>query len=313
MPEVSQVHVNVALTNVSLAYRNPAFISDVVAPPAGVRKQQDRYFIYDSAREAFRSTDDKRAPGAEANEVDFALSNETYYCEDHALVSVIPDEERENADPAIQPDIDRTEFLTDKIELNKEIELADVVATDASLPGETLSGTDQWSDGANSDPIGDVETGKAAVIEAAQVMPNTLVLPYEVYAKVRVHPDVMEGVKYSVGGIPTADILAELFDVQRVLVPRAVKNAAAPGAAASMTYVWGKNAFLCYVPPRAALKTVTFAYSFTWTSAPGSVSGRVVETWREHPRKSDVVRVQRYYDQKVIAPGAIYVWKAAVA
>ncbi|HBF33017.1 TPA: hypothetical protein DDW35_00500, partial [Candidatus Sumerlaeota bacterium] len=113
MPEVSQVHVNAALTNLSVAYRNPAFISDLIAPAVAVRKQQDRYFIYDAAREAFRSTNDLRAPGTQANEVDFALSTDSYYCEDHALVSVIPDEERENADPVIQPEIDRVEFLSD--------------------------------------------------------------------------------------------------------------------------------------------------------------------------------------------------------
>ena len=55
MPETTQVHVNMALTNVSVAYRNLAFIADVIAPPVGVRKQQDRYFIIDSEREAFRS------------------------------------------------------------------------------------------------------------------------------------------------------------------------------------------------------------------------------------------------------------------
>ena len=108
-------------------------------------------------------------------------------------------------------------------------------------------------------------------------------------------------------------MLAELFGVDRILVPRAVKNTALPGNTASMSYVWGKNAFICYVPPRAGLKTVSFANTFAWTSAPGSITGRLVETWRDHARKSDIVRVQRYYDQKVIAAGAIYVWKAAVA
>ncbi|MBN1867119.1 hypothetical protein JW916_07475 [Candidatus Sumerlaeota bacterium] len=312
MPEVTQVHVDVALTNVSLAYRNPAFIADLVAPPVGVRKQQDKYFVYDSDREAFRSTSDLRAPGAEANEVDFALSTDTYYCEDHALVSVIPDEERDNADPAIQPDIDRTEFLSDKIDLNKEIELANVVATDASLPGTTLSGDDQWSD-ADSDPFAAIEAGKASVIEKVQVMPNTLVLPYEVYTQVRLHEKVLAHVHYSGNYVPTAQVLAELFDIERILVPRAVKNTALPGNTPAMSYVWGKNAFLCYVPPRAALKTVSFAHTFAWTSAPGAIGGRLVEKWRDHARKSDVVRVQRYYDQKVIASDAIYVWKAAVA
>ena len=312
MPEVSQVHINAALTNVSLAYRNPAFIADVIAPPVAVRKQQDSYFVYDAAREAFRSTDDRRAPGTEANEVDFALSSDTYYCEDHALVSIVPDEERENADPAIQPDIDRVEFLSDKINLNKEVELAATVATDSSLPGSTLSGDTQWSD-AGSDPITAVETGKAAVVAACQVVPNTLVLPYDVYAKVRTHSDVLGHLQYTTRGVPTPDVLAGLFDVENVLVPRAVKNTALPGNTASMAYVWGKHAFLCYVPPRPGLKTVSFANTFVWTSAPGAVSGHLVETWRDHTRKSDVVRVQRYYDQKVIAADAIYVWKNAVA
>jgi len=312
MPEVTQVHVNVALTNVSLAYRNPAFIADLVAPPVNVRKQQDKYFVYDTDREAFRSTDDRRAPGAIANEVDFALSTDTYLCADHALVSVIPDEERDNADPAIQPDIDRTEFLTDKIDLNKEIELANVVATNSALPGTTLTGSDQWSH-ADSDPLIAMETGKASIISKVQVAPNTLVLPYDVYTKVRTHAKILSRIHYSGTLVPTAQVLAEMFDVERVLVPRAVKNTATPGQAAAMSYVWGKNAFICYVPPRAALKSVSFALSFLWTAAPGALAGHLVETWRENARKSDIVRVQRYYDQKVIASDAIYVWKAAVA
>jgi len=312
MPEVSQVHIHAALTNVSLAYRNPAFIADIVAPPVAVRKQQDNYFVYDAAREAFRSSNDRRAPGAQANEVDFALSSDTYYCEDHALVSVVPDEERANADPAIQPDIDRVEFLSDKIDLNKEIELAGAIATDASLPGDTLSGEDQWSH-EESDPLLAIEAGKAAVIAACQVVPNTLVLPYDVYAQVRTHAGILASLQHTARGIPTADILAGLFDIERVLVPRAVKNAALPGNAPDMQYVWGRHAFLCYVPPRPGLKTVSFANTFVWTSAPGALCGKLVETWRDHTRKGDVIRVQRYYDQKVIAPDAVYVWKNAVA
>ncbi|MFW5864373.1 MAG: hypothetical protein ACOCVT_02870 [bacterium] len=312
MPETSQVHINVALTNVSVGYKNPAFISDLVAPPVTVRKQQDKYYIYDSEREVFRSTSDRRAPGAVASEVDFALSSDSYYCEDHALSSVIPDEERENADPAIQPDIDRTEFLMDKINLNKEIELASLVANDGDLNGTTLSAGTQWSH-ADSDPIAAVEAGKAAIIEKAQVVPNTLVLPQEVFTKVRTHADILSNLQYTTNGIPTAQTLAGLFDVERVLVPRAVKNTAHPGQTASMSYVWGKHAFLAYIPQRPALKSLAFAYSFTWTMAAGSINGCLVENWRDHTRKSDIVRVQRYYDQKVICGDAIYVWKDAVA
>ncbi|MBM3334198.1 hypothetical protein FJY63_06010 [Candidatus Sumerlaeota bacterium] len=313
MPEVSQVHIDAALTNVCVAYSNPNFVADLIAPPVAVRKQSDRYFIYDAARERFRSSNDRRAPGAEASEVDFALSNDNYYCEDHALESVIPDEERENADPPIQPEIDRTEFLLEKIILNKELVLATRIRTGSDIPGETLSGTSQWSDYTNSDPVTAVETRKATIQEAVQVIPNTLVLSYPVYAKVRLHPKVTERTQYMTLGTADPKTLATLFDVEQVLVARTMKNVAAPGQSPSLEYVWGKDAFLCYVPPRPALKRVAFAYSFVWTMAPGNVAGYVVEVWRENRRKADMIRVQRYYDQKVIAPGAIYIWKSAVA
>ncbi|MCX8036172.1 MAG: hypothetical protein N3D11_03765 [Candidatus Sumerlaeia bacterium] len=313
MPEASQVHIDAALTNVCAAYSNPNFIADLVAPPVAVRKQSDRYFIYDPDRDRFRASDDKRAPGAEANEVNFALSTDSYYCEDHALASVIPDEERENADPPIQPEIDRVEFLMEKMLLNKEILLADRITAGTDIPGETLSGNAQWSDYQNSDPVAEVENHKATIQAAVQVAPNTLVLAYDVYTKVRLHPKVVErNPSLKIGAADTGD-LEKMFGVERVLVARALKNVAAAGQTASMQYVWGKNAFLCYIPPRPAPKRVAFAYSFVWTLAPGSVAGHVVEVWRDNARKADMLRVQRYYDQKVIAPGAIYLWKAAVA
>ncbi len=313
MPDVSQVHIDVALTNVSVAYTNPDYISDIISPPVPVRKQSDKYFIYDPNRDRFRAGNDRRAPGAEANEVDFGLSTDNYFCDDHALASAVPDEERENADPPIQADIDRTEFLVDKISLNKEIDIATRIRTGADIPGATLSGTDQWSDYDNSDPVAAVEEEKSTIQTAVQVIPNTLVLSYPVYQKVRQHPKVIEKVQYVKLGVVGPDVLAQLFDVDRVLVPRAFKNTAAPGQAASLEYVWGNDAFLCYVPPRAALKQVAMAYTFMWTVAPGSINGHIVETWREDRRKADMVRVQKYYDQKIIAPGAAYIWKSAVA
>jgi len=126
MPTPSQVHIDTALTNLSVAYRNPAFAAELIAPAVAVRRQSDRYYIVDSERESLRAQKDLRAPGTEADEVNFSLSSDAYFCAGHALESVIPDEERENADPAIQPEMDRTEFLTEKILLNEEIALASV-------------------------------------------------------------------------------------------------------------------------------------------------------------------------------------------
>jgi len=305
MPEVQQVHIDAALTNVSVAYKNNEYIADAVAPPVPVRKQSDKYFVYDTEREGMRPVEDVRAPGAEATELNFALSSDSYYCEDHALSSSVPDEERENADPVIQPEIDRTEFLTDRILLNREIALEKLFRTAAGLGEAAPDPEDLW-DTETSDPIAQLQTARVNVFAASQRRANTLILPYNVYEALRNHPAVTDRIKYTTAGVVNEQLLAQLIDVDRVLVPRSFKNTAAKGQTASVTSVWGKNAYLLYVPPRPAPKQLSLAYTFVWTGAAGSLNGLVVEKWREARRKADVVRVQKYYDQKIIAAGAGY-------
>jgi hypothetical protein len=305
MPEVQQVHVDAALTNVSVAFRNPEFIAEFVAPAVPVRKQSDRYYIYDTEREAMRPSADQRAPGAEAQEVNFALSTDSYFCADHALSSAIPDEERENADPVIQPDIDRTEFLTDRILLNREIALEKTLSTFPGINESTVSPTDQWQN-ETSDPIAAIGAARLNIFNGCQRRANTVILPFSVFEAIRNHPTVLDRIKYTTTGVITEELLAQLLDVDRVLVPRAVKNTATKGQTPSITPIWGKNAYVMYVPQRPGLKQVSLAYTFQWTGAAGGVAGTVVERWRENGRKADMIRVQKYYDHKIVAAGAGY-------
>ncbi len=313
MPDVSTVHHDVALTNVSIAYRNSAFISSDIAPEVFVRRQSNKYFIHDPKRESVRSTVDHRAPGAEAAEVDFDLSGDSYFCDDHALVSVIPDEERENADSPLQPEIDRTEFLTEKILLNQEINLAALLRDPSNLPGvEIAAPANRWDQDA-IDPVDDVEAAREAVTGATQTAPNTLVLPFNVYQKVRNNPKITSRVAYSRLGVFGPAELAQLLDVERVLVPRSVRNTAARGQDPTLESIWGNDALLMYVPPRAGLKIISPVVGFVWSQAPGGSRGASVQTWREERRKATMIRVQKYYDLKLVAPAAAYLIRDAVS
>ena len=224
MPDVSTVHHDIALTNVSLGYQNPAYIASEISPEVSVRKQSNKYFVYDPTRESARQSVDHRAPGTEANEVNFDLSSESYFCDDHALESSIPDEERDNADSPIQPETDRTEFLTDKILLNQEIATAAKLRDESSVPFHEISNPSSRWDDDSIDPVEDIETARAAIVDGTQQMPNTLVLPFDVYQQVRNNPKVTERIAYSRLGVFGPQELAQLFDVERVLVPRSVKK-----------------------------------------------------------------------------------------
>ncbi len=313
MPDVSTVHFDVALTNVSLSYRNPAYVGPHIAPEVLVRKQSGRYFVHDPDGESFRPTTDARAPGAEASEVDFRLSHDSYYCDDHALTSVIPDEERENADAPLQPEIDRTEFLTDKILLNMEHRLAGALREPGALPGMDVAAEDTPWDEEAADPPAIVEEARGAILRAVQQPPNVLVLSQSVYTALRHHPKVTERVKYTNSGAVGPGALAELLDVERVLVARAVYNAASPGQEPDMRPIWGVDALLLYVPRRVGLKTVAPVITFAWSQAAGTSRGASVQTWREERRKATMIRVQKYYDRKIAAPGAAYILRNAIA
>ncbi len=311
MPDISMVHVDQALTNVSIAYHNAQYVADEIFPVIPVTKQSNKYFIY--SKDRFRQVDDARRPGARANEIDWSLSTDTYFAEGHALAQAIPDELRANADQALDVDVDATETLTDLIYIQREMLIASK-ATDPTVVTQTatLSGTSQWSDYTNSDPLVAVEAQKANIQKQIGQLPNSLLVGYPVFQALRNHPKVLDRFKYTQVGIVQPDHLTAVFNVDNFLVASAVKNTAKEGASDSLDYVWGKNALLFYKPTAPGRRTVSLGYQFTWLFG-ANTGGFLVKRYRDESRTSDIVETQLYYDAKVVATNAAYLWLAAVA
>jgi hypothetical protein len=93
--------------------------------------------------------------------------------------------------------------------------------------------------------------------------------PYVFYA-LKNHGDILDRIKYTQKGIVTSDLLATLFEVERVFIPWGVVNEANQGAADDIDFIMGKHMLLCYVNPRPALKKPSAGYTFTWTGFQGS-------------------------------------------
>jgi|ERR1051326_8831485 hypothetical protein len=323
------VHIDRALTQISVGWPNSQNMAGAALfPSVGVQKQTDKYYIF--GREGWLPENDYRAPGAAANEVTgAALSTDTYYAQEHSLQIAVTDEERENADPPIAPDRDGTNIITSKIMLGRE-RVMQVLATTAanyatsgSTNTVTLSGTSQWSDYANSDPISDLRTGKIVVNSRIFADPNVAVIPYQVMVKLEDHPDFLERIKYSERAIFSPELLASVLGFDRVVVPGVGINSANLGQTPTLGYLWGKDVVLAYVPSSPGLKIPAYGYEFTWGGAGGG-QAQYVDRWREDRRKSDVIRLCRYYDVKLTAMGdagssdanksiAGYLIKAAVA
>jgi hypothetical protein len=313
------VHIDVILTQISVGFPNTGLVGAILFPQVTVQKQSNKYYIF--GREGWLPEDDTRAPGTEANEIPgLTLSTDAYYANEHALQIPITDEERENADAPLSPDRDGTEMVTAKIMIGRELlqkNLATTAANYASGMSVTLSGTAQWSDYVNSNPIADIKTGKRAVNAQIFMDPNLGIIPYQVMSILEDHPDFIERIKYSERGIVTADIIAAMFGIEQIVVPGAGYNTANAGQAASLGYIWGKDVVLAYVPPRPGMKIPAYGYEFVWGF--GGQQAQIIDRWREDKRASDIVRVRRRYDLKQVALDgsgkeiAGYLIKAAVA
>ena len=258
-PTSTQVHVNRPLTNISVAYiQNQAnFIADKVFPVVPVDKQADIYTVY-TKNDWFRDEAQPRAPGDESAGSGYNLVNtNTYYATPYAFHKDVADQIRANADSHLNIDREATEFVTQRLLVRRERLWATSFFAN-SIWGTTVTGvTDyaQWSDFAASDPAANVETGKVTILTNTGFEPNTLVLGYEVFSKLKQHPVIKDQFKYVSSQSITEEMMAQFFDVDRVMVAKATYASNVEGETAAYSLIQGKHALLAYVNPRPSLMT----------------------------------------------------------
>lgn len=312
MPSPAQVYVDQALTNLSLKYTNKDFIADLVAPVSQVDKETGLYFVYDKSNLRVENT--ARRGMSHSNQVDYATTTAPYGpLKEHSLVIGIPQAVIDQAQTPLDPRSDSTMTVTEKLMIEKEKNLVSILTNTAIVTQtRSLSGTDQFSDPANSDPFAVIQTAYDTIVKNGLAIPNTLTMGWEVWSKLKNHPDLIERVKYAAGGAAIKTLspqdLAVLFDVENIRIGKAVENTAAEGQTASLSFVWGKNMFLSYTDGGSDIRTVTGLRTLVLKG------GRAAYVWPDlEPGVGEWVKVKDQYEQKVIAAEAIYSILNAVA
>jgi len=316
--QLSNVYTSVPLTNVSLKYTNAMtdYISQLIAPIVPVAKDTGK--IYSYGMENLRIVNTYRAVGGRPNIVETTVSSADHYVlEDHVLGEFVPEEIMENAEKPISPLIDTTEALTDRIWVDKEKALADTITNTSNITNNTtLSGTSQWSDYTNSDPLDDIDTGISAVRGACGKTPNNLIMAWNVLQKLRFHPDIRDffpgATKITSDMIKSA--IGSIFGIENMLVGKAQYNNSNLGGTDTLADIWSKDVVVAYIEPRPTLRSRTFANTYQ-KKAPRAVQHLAqgkggLETIQ---RKSDYVQVTDKYDQVLVDETCAYLIEAAIA
>lgn len=291
MPQINQAHVNELLSNISVKYRNKSYIADEVFPVVPVKKTSDLYRVYDRD---FRLPETNRAHNGEAREHSFKVSTSSYVLERHALKDYVSDEMAENYDIS-DLRTDTVEELTDKIMLRREKGIADVINTAANWSNNvSLTAAQQWSaNTTTSNPITLMDTAGTSLLNASGDEANYAVIPRQVLLAAKNHNSIIDRVKYTSAEI-TPNMQAALYDIDQLLVPKAILDTAAEGATESIGALFSDYVFVGYKPDRASPLKPSAGYTFM-RAAPK------IKRYREEKRDSEAIEVDIRYSQKVVS------------
>ncbi len=256
------------LTTVVQGYKLPGNIGMGLFPRVPVQTSGGQ--ILEFGKEAFKLYNTRRAPGTAYKRITFGYLGKPFALENHGIEVLVPREQLRDA--SLVPGIDvasRAINLNMRVsELQLEYQQASIArnaANYASTNKVTLSGTSQWSDYTNSDPVSDVNDAKEAIRQQTGVYPNVFEISATVFRQLKEHPKLLDKIKYTQKGVLTADLLASVFEVDKVLIGSAI----ATDDTDASTDLWGKDAILAYVPPEPSTnEEPSFGYTYAMEGNP---------------------------------------------
>lgn len=302
-------------------YRNSAYTAEQVLPVVPVRRRSDKYFLYrkedflsPSSASGIGTLASLRRPGAEAAEIDYAVSTAGYFAEEYAYRGIVTDAESAAQDNPLQADIDQTIQLTERLMLDNEISVANLVGKRANFAASnkaalTGGGTGtSWAQygSANSSPLTDIKNAKLAVIKGIAQEANALFLSVDSARTLADHPTIKDLVKYVHQDALTMSGLPKILRGLEVIEGAAQKNTAAEGAAYSGSNVWAADdgtslALVFHRQMSPSIRAVSFGYTFEAPDDATQARGFAVRRWREEKRKGTMIEASFLRDWRLVA------------
>lgn len=298
------------LSEVAQGYRNADMVGLNLFPYVPVMQRGGKIIAF--GKEDFALYNTQRAPGANTKRIQFGYAAGNYTLEQHALEAVAPWELQQEASVVAQVNLANMAVrkVQNIIALRLEKAQADIATTAASYAASnktTLSGTSQWSDySGTSNPSKDIETAKEAIRAQIGRRGNTVLLSAQAFKACKQHPAIIDRIKYTGRDVVTTDLLASLWDVDRVVVGDAVYT----DATGTLTDVWGKFVVVAYtnLGSVADFGEPTYGYTYRLDGAPF-----VEEGYADKNAKSDIYPVTDEVSPVLTAPLSGYLISAAVA
>ena len=301
--------VDKLLTNVSNKYVPIDYLSERILPLITVKQTSGKLGGYgnDHIRiETFLHSGDGKYPRVKVrnrNTTDFVLQK-------HALSAVIPEEEFDIVEQHFDARKDTTDHVTSLLWTEKEKGLSDTLSDTGVITNNvTLSGTSQYTDVDNSDPLGDFSNARKTIRGKVGQKPNIAIMNGQVQDTLMIHPQILDrlGFKDNRSGNLTNQEIARALDVDQVLVSDTLVNTAKEGQADVITTIWGDHITFVVAPKSAAKNQISLGYRIQ-----KGTSRRVSRFTLDDPTGAEQINIDDWYDQLISNANAAFLIKDAI-
>ena len=296
-----------------LAMDANGYVANKVFPIVEVQSQAG-VFGKIPLEELLTEIETKRAPGSGYARDTFEFETATYACVEHGAEDKVDRREAEMYREYFDAEVIAAQRAYSKVLRNAEKRVADAVFNTSTFTGASLftdidaGANTAWATTASSVPIDDVEAAVRKVYDNSGVWPNALVMNYKTFRLLRTVDQVIDAISSSGAGdkstareITTAQ-LAEVFDLDHIIVSGASRNSAKRGQTASPAQIWSDSyVMVCKVATGQDFREPCIGRTFHW-SQDGSSPGGTVEQYYEEAVRSDIYRVRHDVDEVLLYP-----------
>ncbi len=278
------------------------FIAGMVLPTLSVDLAGDSFGRI-PLKELLKRADVRRGPKGDYNRIDLSFETDSYATDEYGLEGVVDQRNARKYANYIDAEASTARLVLHQVLLEAEIRVRDLLFTATTYTPTPI--TDEWDDYVNAVPMDDVEASVRRIFTATGIWPNTLVINKTVFRNLRLCEQVIERI-HSMGagesvkpGNITKQMLAEVFDLEEVVVSEAVFNSADEGATATPGHIWTNEYAAVGVVARSQdITEPCLGHTFHW-AGDGSQPGGLMESYYHEPARSDVIRVRHDVDEKI--------------
>lgn len=274
---------HIYLTNVCLSYFQDmsGFVARKVFPVVPVPTASAYYYEFDKGDLAR----DNMARKPEFGHVPpgiYGKRENFYHCEVDQIITGIDqistlDFQRTNAPAVIDPRRSKVRWVAQQMNIHldriwaKKYFNADSWTHVYSGVNTGTPGADQFYcfDNENSDPVTFFHQLRTRMLLSGLRKPNKMVLGAYVFTALTVNPSILERIKYQGSEANpanvTANVLAQLFGLEEIVIAESVYNAAPYGVDDDMRFICDpNNALLTYTTASPSIDEPSAGYTFTW-------------------------------------------------